>query len=202
MSEAARPGVAPTDVRDPRPARTAVDLPDRRLFWRWVWEAVRPVVGWVLAALGALALFLGWYGVSGEALTAKQLPYLVSGGLTGIGLIVLAGVFLATDDVRRQLGRLDEFERKLDDLYALFAADIGAAVEPAPAAVEPAAGSAPSRVLSPHTSVVALPSGTSYHRPDCALVAGKPGAAEVDPATVETRGLRPCRVCDPPPVTG
>ena len=25
------------------------DLPDRRLFWRWVWSAVRPVLGWVLA---------------------------------------------------------------------------------------------------------------------------------------------------------
>jgi len=98
----------------------AVDLPDRQLFWRWVWSAVRPVLGWVLAALGGLALLLGWYGVSGEALTAKQLPYLVSGGLTGIGLLILAGVFLATEDVRRQLDRLGEVERKVDAQWKLY----------------------------------------------------------------------------------
>ena len=147
----------------------AVDLPDRRLFWRWVWSAVRPVLGWVLAGLGGLALLLGWYGVSGQALTAKQLPYLVSGGLTGIGLLVLAGVFLATEDVRRQLDRLGEVERKVDALYALFAADIseasGAAATPVPAPASAAHRPAGDTLL-------ALPTGTSYHRPVCALVAG------------------------------
>jgi hypothetical protein len=173
----------------------AVDLPDRQVFWRWVWSAVRPVLGWVFAALGGLALLLGWYGVSGQALTAKQLPYLVSGGLTGIGLLILAGVFLATEDVRQQLGRLDEVERKVDALYTLFAADI-AETSPLPA----------KRTLAdrsgdrPAGSVLALPAGTSYHRPECALVANKDDAQAVDVAVVTTRGLRPCRVCDPDPL--
>jgi hypothetical protein len=168
-----------------------VDLPDRAVFWQWVWSAVRPVVGWVLAALGALALLLGWYGVSGEALTAKQLPYLVSGGLTGVGLLVLAAVFLATDDVRRQLARLGEVERKVDDLYALFAADLAdPQVASRVATTSPVA----------QGGVLALPTGTSYHRPDCALVAGKDGATVVDTAAAAARGLRPCRVCEPTPL--
>jgi len=172
------------------------DLPDRRLFWRWVWSAVRPVLGWVLAALGGLALLLGWYGVSGEALTAKQMPYVVSGGLTGIGLLVLAGVFLATDDVRRQFDRLGEVERKVDDLYALFAADIAEPSRPGSTLATP---TQPTAVLPRPVagSVVALPAGTSYHRPECALVAGKDGAEAVDATVVAARGLRPCRVCDP-----
>ena len=169
------------------------DLPDRRLFWRWVWSAVRPVLGWVLAGLGALALLLGWYGVSGEALTAKQLPYLVSGGLTGIGLLVLAGVFLATEDVRRQFDRLGEVERKVDDLYALFAADIADASSDTGL-------SAPAQRPVQLGEVVALAAGTSYHRPDCSLVAGKDGAAPVDARAAADRGLRPCRVCDPGPL--
>jgi len=172
----------------------AVDLPDRRLFWRWVWSAVRPVLGWVLAGLGALALLLGWYGVSGQALTAKQLPYLVSGGLTGIGLLVIAAVFLATEDVRRQLDRLGEVERKVDALYAFFAADLA---DVAPAVEAPRARPAAAGPRTPADTLLALPAGTSYHRADCALVAGKANAEPVDAGGVDARGLTPCRVCDP-----
>lgn len=186
MSEAIRGEVAVGDRRGE--PRSAGELPDRRQFWAWVWSAVRPVVGWVLAALGALALFLGWYGVSGESLTAKQLPYLVSGGLTGIALIVLAAAFLATEDVRRQLARVDEMERKLDELYSLFVEDLTA---PRPHSDDVATST---RALS----VLALPSGSSYHRPECSLVVGKSDAVEVGAAAVRDRGLRPCRVCEPP----
>ena len=106
-----------------QPARR-VELPERAEFWRWVWSAVRPVLGWVLAAAGAITLLVGWFGVSGESLTAKQLPYVVSAGLAGIALFIMAGVFLATDDVRRQFDRIGELERKVDDLYALFVAAV------------------------------------------------------------------------------
>lgn len=153
-----------------------LDLPDRRLFWRWVWSAVRPVLGWVLAALGALALLLGWYGVSGESLTAKQLPYVVSGGLTGVALVILAGVFLATDDVRQQLARLDRLEQKVDTLLELLTGDTAETTD---------------------AEVVALASGTSFHRPGCALVVGKEGLARLTAEEAAARGLRPCRVCEP-----
>ena len=162
--------------------------PDRREFWAWVWSAVRPVLGWVLAALGALALFLGWYGVSGESLTAKQLPYLVSGGLTGIALVVVASAFLATEDVRRQLSQVDDLRKKVDDLYALFVEELAAPPAPSVAEEPPAMTS----------GVVALPVGTSYHRTDCNLVTGKSEATAVDAKAVRARKLRPCRICNPP----
>ncbi|MDQ1703788.1 MAG: hypothetical protein QOF18_154 [Frankiaceae bacterium] len=177
--------------RRERAAPATVEVPDRRQLWHWVWASVRPVFGWLLAVLGAVALFLGWYGVSGQALTAKQLPYLVSGGLTGIALVILAAVVLATDDIRRELARVSELERKINDLYALFAADL--------AAPAPAAGSPPAPVGDGKHVFVALPAGSSFHRPDCALVANKRDVAAVDAATVRRRGLRPCRVCDPAP---
>jgi hypothetical protein len=163
-------------------------VPDRREFWAWVWSAVRPVFGWVLAALGALALFLGWYGVSGESLTAKQLPYLVSGGLTGIALVVVASAFLATEDVRRQLSQVDDLRHKVDDLYALFVEDLAAT--PAVPDVNDTA--------APADRIVALPVGTSYHRADCNLVTGKAEARAVDAKAVRARKLRPCRICNPP----
>jgi hypothetical protein len=163
----------------------ALPPPDRRLFWRWVAITARPFVGWVLVALGALALFLGWYGVSGQSLTAKQLPYLISGGLTGIALVVIGAVFLAADHLRRQVGRLDGIERKVDDLYALLV------LEPPPiAATEPV------RAVDP-AGFVALPSGSTFHRPTCALVRGKPDVVAVDDQAIADRSLEPCPVCDP-----
>jgi hypothetical protein len=168
--------------------------PDRREFWLWIWSAVRPVFGWVLAALGALALFLGWYGVSGEALTSKQLPYLVSGGLTGIALVVVASAFLATEDIRRQLSRVDDLQRKVDDLYSLFVEELAA---PTPSAATTAAVVTPTAT----NTVVALPAGSSYHLSTCALAAGKAEAAPVDAKAIRVRKLRACRVCDPPAVS-
>jgi len=168
--------------------------PARREFWLWVWSAVRPVFGWVLAALGALALFLGWYGVSGEALTSKQLPYLVSGGLTGIALVVVASAFLATEDIRRQLSRVDDLQRKVDDLYSLFVDEL--ATTPQPDATSLAIAASPDS-----DAVVALPAGSSYHRASCALAAGKAEAVAVDAKAIRARKLRACRVCDPPAVS-
>jgi hypothetical protein len=141
-----------------------------------VWSAVRPLTGWLLALLGAVALFLAWYGVSGTPVLAKQVPYVVSGGLTGVALVVLAAAFLATEDVRRQLTSLRDVERKVDDLYRLLTED-------------------PEEAGGP---VVAVAGGTSYHLPHCRLVAGKASALPLEPAEVARRHLGPCRLCDPP----
>src|SRR3954464_11283242 len=147
---------------------------ERRQVLGWAWATARPFVGWVLAAAGAIAPFVGWVGVSGESLTAKQIPYLVSAGFTGVALFIMAGVFLATDDVRRQFERIGELERKGDDLYSLFVAELDA---PPGSAAGASAG-----------TVVALPAGSSYHRPSCSLVAGKSEVAEVGAREIDKRG--------------
>jgi len=77
----------------------------------------------------------------------------------------------------------------VDDLYALFVADLDA----------PARSSEPAEAAG---TVVALPAGSSYHRPTCSLVTGKTDVTVVSSRDIEKRGLRPCRVCDPaPPAT-
>jgi len=166
---------------------------DRRLFWRWVVDIARPYLGWALLVLGAIAIFLGWYGVSGQALTAKQLPYLVSGGVTGIALALIGAVLLATNSIRREISRLDGVERKVDDLYALLVA------EPAPPDAAPTSAVAAPRTDSAPDQLVALPDVTTYHRSSCPLVAGKSDLAAVDQGDIAARSLRPCPVCDPGP---
>jgi hypothetical protein len=163
---------------------------DRRAFWRWVAISARPYLGWILLALGAVAIFFGWFGVSGQSLTAKQLPYLVSGGLTGVALIVVGALFLATDHVRRQIGRLDGMERKVDDLYALLVLD--------PPTGTTTTTDADADAEQPSESgFVALAAGTTFHRPSCALVAGKTDVAPVDATEIVARSLTPCPVCEP-----
>jgi hypothetical protein len=98
----------------------------------------------------------------------------------------MAAVFMATDDVRRQFARIGDLERKVDDLYSLFVADLGSTtdVSGADASVD---------------GFLALPAGSSYHRAGCGLITAKANATTVTAADISTRGLRPCRVCDPGP---
>src|SRR5437588_9816130 len=53
-----------------------------------------PVDRWVLIAgaimvpLGIALIILGWYGAAHKALVIQQFPYLLSGGLLGLGLMI------------------------------------------------------------------------------------------------------------------
>ena len=87
------------------------ELPDPALFWRWVGKATRPVIGWVLLAVSALFILFGWIGVSGTPVVAKQIPYVVSGGIFGVFLAVFGAYFLGTEELRKDSGRLDRLER-------------------------------------------------------------------------------------------
>jgi hypothetical protein len=49
------------------------------------------LAGAVLPLLGLLSILVAWYGVSHTARTWRQTPYVVSGGLLGLGLIFLGG---------------------------------------------------------------------------------------------------------------
>ncbi|MGQ0626051.1 MAG: hypothetical protein ACT4PP_15565 [Sporichthyaceae bacterium] len=81
----------------------------------------------VLAAIGgAVALVIGWIGVSGTPNVAKQLPYVISSGLTGIFLLGIAAVLWLTADLRdewRELRRVGNLlDRELTDRQAERAA--------------------------------------------------------------------------------
>ncbi|GHH65651.1 hypothetical protein GCM10018781_18480 [Kitasatospora indigofera] len=146
-------------------------------------RALREWPGWFTLAAGALLCVLGWYGVSGERLPARQLPYLASATVPGAALIVAGAVLIAA----RQSGAGgDGTARRVDQLYSLL---VG---EPGPAGPQP----------GPPGPPLALPDGTLYHRPDCPLVAGKTLAAPADAALVAERSLAPCPVCEPDPPAG
>jgi hypothetical protein len=83
-------------------------------FLSWVrdqWDRVGAVV---LVVVGALALLLGWLGISDAVLPSEQLPYLLSGGLVGVFLLGVGTTMWLSADLRdewRKLDRLEELVR-------------------------------------------------------------------------------------------
>ena len=77
-----------------------------------------------LAVIGFVLIGFTWWRVSDLTNIAQQLPYLVSGGLTGIGLVVLAAAMLVVvtrgrDDKARE----EQAQALVDALRALAEKD-------------------------------------------------------------------------------
>jgi hypothetical protein len=175
-------------MADERAKRDEDEIPDGALFWRWVGKATRPVVGWVLLGLGALFILIGWIGVSGTPILAKQIPYVVSGGIAGVFLAVAGAYFLGTEELRKDSGRLDRLERMVEELHAALLTRSDA---PAPQAADAGATS------NGKVSYVALAGSDTYHRADCSMVAKKTNTAVLAPSTIQRRNLKPCALCSP-----
>ncbi len=69
------------------------------------------VAAWVLISLGTLAVVLGWLGVRTEALTQKQIPYIISGGIGGLLLVGVGAMLWLSADLRDEWRKLDAIER-------------------------------------------------------------------------------------------
>lgn len=168
-------------VSPPEPERVEITP---SVGFAWLIEGVRPYLGYIFIAAGLIALFIGWWGVSGTELVAKQLPYIASAGLVGVVLVAIGNRIFMTNDLRRDSGRLDRLEQMVAELHAVLLARTDAVAASAPAA---ASGSKPFR---------AVPRGTSYHLPECTMVQGKETVG-ISRGEVTSRSLKPCRMCHP-----
>ena len=182
-SSAARPAPAP------RSGAEYYDEPDPRLLWRWVGKAGRPWAGWAFIAVGLLLTLIGWIGVSGEAIVAKQIPYVVSGGIGGVLLAVIGAYFLGTEELRKDSGRLDRLEQKVDELHAALLQRADAPKVSADGAGSTGNGSAPERVL-------VVEGGETFHGPGCPMAVGK-DTEELAVTAATKRGLTACPLCAP-----
>jgi hypothetical protein len=88
----------------------------------------------VAAVVGGIALIVGYFGVSGTLDPAKQLPYLVSGGVGGLFLLGVAAALLFSADLGATRADIARLTDKVSDLSEQIA-DLQASLdeEPAPA---------------------------------------------------------------------
>ena len=176
-----------------RPSTSDDDQPDAAVFWRWVWASVRPVLGYVFVGLGLILLLTAYLGVSREVLVARQLPYLVSGGLFGLAAVTLGSRLLLIEDLRRDAGRLDRLERAVTELHSVLLTRPDA---PAPNTGQTVLNGATGNVRAAE-KLLALAGGDRFHRQDCALVAGKSTTHPVTVTAAQRKGLQACPMCQP-----
>ena len=148
--------------------------------------------GAVLIFGGIVAIVIGWLGASHTEFVFEQIPYMVSGGLLGLGLVMAGGSFYfsywLTRMVRETRESRDEANRafrtmnEMAELLATVLREDGASVgaTPAPTSLD--------------GRFVATQGGTMFHRPTCAVVAGRRDLRNV---SAEEPGLEPCKMCDP-----
>ncbi len=66
---------------------------ERRLYWS----------GIALAIAGLVVIGLGWWGASGTKYVYRELPYVISGGIFGVALVLLGAALFARYSVARLL---------------------------------------------------------------------------------------------------
>src|SRR5438270_2793468 len=141
---------------------------------RWLF-----IGGSVLLPLGLLLVVLGWFGASHTGRLFEQIPYLISGGLLGLSLVVVGGFLYfgwwLTQLVYESRRQTDELAGSLKRMEELLVA--GGAAGVAPDLV--ADGAAPARRSAPNGMLVATSTGSMLHRPDCPVVANRDGLKRV-----------------------
>lgn len=170
-------------------------------------DAVLALVATLLLPAGVAAIVLGWSGASRTPFVFEQIPYLISGGLLGVGLVTCGGLLYLASWVARSAELSRERDDQLREVLVAIQGELRAAAttREAEAAVVPQPIEGPIvadavatvdrtsevPVLRPF---VATPSGTMFHRPDCSVVASRDdlrSVASADP------GVKPCGMCDP-----
>lgn len=78
---------------------------DIQLWLRYQWDRALAIVA---ILFGIVALLLGWLGASGTSHPAEQIPYVISGGLTGIFALGVGVMLWLSADLRDNWRKLDE----------------------------------------------------------------------------------------------
>jgi hypothetical protein len=164
---------------------------------------------------GLAAIILGWYGAAHTPLLHEQVPYLISGGLLGVGLLSAGGLLYLASWIARSSQLSHERDEQVRELLADIREELrtsrhvsgitvpAAASAPAVASAVPAPVATSERDRAPITEkvpvvraarFVATPSGTMYHRPDCSVVAQRDDLRQV---TGDEARMKPCGMCQP-----
>jgi hypothetical protein len=81
---------------------------------RWIRVQWDRALALAAALAGVIGLIVSWAGISDEVFAARQLPYLLSGGIGGLFLLGVGATMWLSADLRDEWHKLDRIERRLE----------------------------------------------------------------------------------------
>jgi hypothetical protein len=134
--------------------------------------------------LGFLLIFFGWNGAASLDRVQSQFPYLISGGIAGLALVVIGAALIIVETSR---GERDELRKEIAALRTAIE-QIGAPSTNGRAApAKTTDGARGAFVAGQHT----------FHRRDCRLLEGRGELPRVSRDDALEQELAACRVCEP-----
>lgn len=141
------------------------------------------ILGFTFVTAGFVTIGVAWNGSASINFVQGQVPYLLSGGFLGLGLIVTGCVLLLLSSVRAE-------RQIMTDLFS----------EMSRLLTRNLARSQFSSNGSGDTEGQVVATDNAYHRAECRVLQGKQGLTTLTVQQADAEGLQPCRVCDPPVV--
>jgi hypothetical protein len=139
-------------------------------------------LGVTVCVLGLLLIFFGWNGAASVDRIQSQFPYLISGGIAGLALVVIGAALIIVETSRTEREALRKEIAGLREALGQTGLPGGNGAKPQPSTAGRAAF-----VAGQH----------SYHRPDCRLLEGRGELPRVSAEDAADQGLAACRVCEP-----
>ncbi|MHB8681582.1 MAG: hypothetical protein ACYDA2_05760 [Acidimicrobiales bacterium] len=141
-------------------------------------------LGLAVVAVGLVVIGIGWNGAAGSGgeinhvpVVQAQLPWLLSGGFLGLGIVVLGAALIVVSVQRESQARL----KSSLDAIADALGQLGAG-----------------RAVPDDLDDLVVAGSASYHRSSCALAQDRAEAHLLTVQQAVDGGLSPCRVCNPP----
>ena len=157
----------------PRPAPTGGSRAD------FVRENARLLISVGLLVVGVVFVILGWYGAANTNILTEQIPYLISGGLLGMALIIVAGFMASSAATERENRELRSDLTRAIGSMGMGHASGGVGLQGGPAT---------------DGKVLIVPGGHSFHQPGCPIVEGKDTSA-LPLRKAMDEGYATCKLC-------
>jgi hypothetical protein len=185
----------PEDSEAPKPGFLA-RFGQSGLDLRNTWQIV---AGAVLLPLGVAVILLGWAGAAHGRVDQQQIPYIISGGVLGLAIVIVGCFFFWAHWMYRIYDQADLHHQAAMREQSELIRALMEAVRPDQAPPAAHAGNGNGRTRRPNgarSAYVATPTGTNFHTLGCPIVANRLDSVRGVTAK-EAVDMKPCRICDP-----